>query len=259
MKVIVCQLDIVWENKPANYRKVEGLLESARVGSGSLILLPEMFSTGFSMNVERIYEPDPSPTLEFVSGLARSYRSHVLAGWVSRAYDGRGRNEAHLIDPEGQSLMLYQKMQPFSLAGETAHYLAGEQPFVMPLNGFHLSPFICYDLRFPEHFRKGVSMGADLFAVIANWPSVRVEHWITLLRARAIENLAYVVGVNRCGDDPERSYPGRSMIVDPKGEIIADAGTEERVLEGVLDLEGVKEWREKFPALRDIRKAVPVL
>jgi predicted amidohydrolase len=113
--------------------------------------------------------------------------------------------------------------------------------------------FVCYDLRFPEVFRMAALQGTELMIVIANWPEVRIQHWITLLQARAIENQAYVVGVNRAGRDPRLFHPGRSMIIDPHGTILVDAGEGESIATSDIDLEVVRDWRRSFPALRDIR------
>jgi predicted amidohydrolase len=121
------------------------------------------------------------------------------------------------------------------------------------LGPFTAAPFVCYDLRFPEHFRTAVKRGADLFIVIASWPVKRYHHWLTLLQARAIENLAFVIGVNRTGNDPNFIHNGRSVVVSPHGHIIADAGETEQVLRARLEAEVVQQWRRDFPALRDMR------
>jgi len=117
-----------------------------------------------------------------------------------------------------------------------------------------VAPFVCYDLRFPEVFRIAAARGAQLLAVIANWPSAREAHWLTLLRARAIENQAYVAGVNRCGEDPRLRYTGRSVIIDPRGEVLADAGSDEAVITADIDLADLEEYRRSFPALADMRR-----
>lgn len=117
-----------------------------------------------------------------------------------------------------------------------------------------MSPFICYDLRFPEIFRAAaLGLGSELLVVIASWPIKRAQHWVTLLQARAIENQAYVIGVNRCGTDPNFTYPGRSMVVDPHGVILVDASDVEGTVSARLDRARVASWREQFPALRDAR------
>ena len=253
MHIIGCQLDLAWEDREENFRRVETLLGSITVPANSLIVLPEMFPCGFTMDVEKVREGDPSPTEAFVTGLARQHSSWVMAGVVRKGEKLPGRNDAIAVDPDGSLQARYSKIQPFTPGGEAERYEAGDEVVVFPCNGFVTCPFICYDLRFPEIFRLGVQKGAELFIDMANWPAVRVDHWITLLRARAIENQAYVVGINRCGEDPNITYPGRSIVVDPHGEILADAGTEEGLLEVDIDHGVVVQWRKKFPALNDLR------
>lgn len=148
-------------------------------------------------------------------------------------------------------------MFPFSLGGEDQYYEKGENVVFFEFGGFVISPLICYDLRFPEPFRIATKRGAELMTVIAQWPSRRTQHWIDLLKARAIENQAYIIGVNRCGSDPALEYDGRSIVVDPHGNIIADAGENEGIAEADLDQHIVKQWRMDFPALRDIRNDLP--
>ena len=143
--------------------------------------------------------------------------------------DGRGRNEAVVFNPEGKLICRYAKIHPFSFGGESKHYAPGTEIVSFQWHDFVAAPFICYDLRFPEVFRIATRRGAHLIAVIANWPAKRVSHWVALLQALAIENQAYVVGVNRVGNDPKLGYPGRSLIVDPQGEIVAEGSDREFV------------------------------
>ena len=253
MKIIAVQLDIAWENKPANHAKVLALLEKARPERNAFVLLPEMFATGFSMNVAVVSDSDSHETEEFLGETARRLGIYLMGGLVTHARDGRGRNEAAVFAPDGTQLARYAKMQPFTLGGESDHYSSGHCVSTFSLHDFIVAAFICYDLRFPELFRAATRRGATLISVIANWPVARVEHWTTLLRARAIENLAYVVGVNRCGSDPKFTYPGRSLIIDPKGNVLADAGDKECTIAAEIDARSVHEWRRDFPALKDMR------
>lgn len=253
MKVFCCQLDIVWEDKKANFAKVRRQLASQVIPKGSLIVLPEMFATGFSMDVAAIAEAPGGPTDVFLSDLSRVHGVFVIAGLVGRASGAKGLNQSVVFSPAGKELARYTKMQPFSLGGETTHYQAGDEPRFFCWQEMVTAPFICYDLRFPELFRTGVRGGAQLFSVIASWPVIRIQHWVTLLQARAIENQAYFVGVNRCGTDPRFTYNGRSMIVDPHGEILADAGADEGVISAEVDVAAVTSWRAEFPAVRDMR------
>ncbi|HYE33296.1 MAG TPA: carbon-nitrogen family hydrolase [Methylomirabilota bacterium] len=255
MQVTCCQLDIVWENKQANFTRVEQLLSRATVEPNGLIVLPEMFATGFSMNVEAIHEAEHGETAAFLQQLARRTRSWLVAGVTSKGADSRGRNIAAVFSPEGESLLRYTKCQPFSAGGECDHYTAGTEIQTFKCGDFLAAPFVCYDLRFPELFRVAALKGAELLVVIANWPAKRVDHWATLLRARAIENQAYVIGVNRPGKDPFHQYPGRSMVVDPHGNVLGELHDTEGLVQTHIDSATVQAWRRDFPALRDIRKA----
>jgi predicted amidohydrolase len=255
MKIYGVQLDIQWENKAANYERVRKLIQEAAPETGSLIVLPEMFATGFSMNVAKITE-DASKTEQFMSELAREFSVVVLGGLATESADGRGRNEAYLALPDGleqSAPVRYCKMHPFTFSGENEHFAPGEEAVVFKWQGFSVAPFICYDLRFPEIFRSVTKQGAHLFCVIANWPASRDVHWRALLLARAIENQAYVIGVNRCGDDPKLHYGGRSQIINPRGEIVADAGSDEGVISAEVDLLALEAYRREFPALADMR------
>lgn len=259
MKLIGVQVDSVWEDKAATFDRVRRLLASSRPQPGSLLVLPEMFATGFSMNVAGIQEGSKRVTEQFLESLAREFAIFVLGGVVNLGPDGRGRNQALAYSPQGREIVRYDKMQPFSLGGESKHYTAGDRTTHFDWQGMTVAPFICYDLRFPELFRaavkpsKSAQPSAQLFAIIASWPLPRDAHWITLLQARAIENQAYVIGVNRSGKDPHHTYPGRSLIIDPHGKILIDAGNTERIVAADVDPQTVQKWRRDFPALADMR------
>ena len=250
--IALVQLNCVWEDKPANYARVHSLVASAEPEAGSLIVLPEMFATGFSNNLSVTVESEEGPTLQFLRALAAAHDCTVIGGVVTPGKNGsKGRNQAVAVSPAREVLSRYTKMQPFSLGGETSCHEKGAGPVIFDWRGFKVAPLICYDLRFPEIAREAVRLGAEILVYIASWPIKRQQHWITLLQARAIENLAYVIGVNRCGSDPEFVYSGRSVVVDPHGIIMADAAEQERVVTAGLEVELVRAWREQFPALRD--------
>jgi len=253
MNVIGLQLDVVWENKSANHAKVLAMIEKAKPQPGSLVVLPEMFATGFSMNVSAIHDSDSHETQDFLAQTAADYRIYLLGGVVTKDQTGRGRNECVVFSTDGREIARYTKQYPFTIGGESDCYVAGESGCVFELEKFSVAPFICYDLRFPEIFRRAVSQGANLYTVIASWPVMREEHWVTLLRARAIENQAYVIGVNRCGNDPKYYHPGRSLIVDPHGKVMVDAGREECSISAELSIDEVVKYRREFPVLDDFR------
>lgn len=255
MQLIGIQLDTAWEDKATSHARVEKLLREAGVLPGALIVLSEFFATGFSTDVAKIAEAEgEGESQTFLAHLAKQYQAFVLGGIVTRETpgNGRGRNQCVVYNPAGEEIARYWKLHPFSYGGETDHYDAGSQLITFDWSGCTVAPFICYDVRFPEVFRR-VAGPAKLYTVIANWPAPRREHWITLLRARAIENQAYVIGVNRCGDDPKLTYAGDSLIIDPRGETIADGGAVEGVISAEVNLDDLEAYRHSFPALVDRR------
>lgn len=255
MKVHLIQFDIIWEDRVANHALVKKLLAQSPPEEGALLVLPEMFSSGFSMTAEKTVQGDSREDETFLAELAAGCEGLALGGVVSpTGKDGRARNEAVAVDAEGRVLARYGKQQLFTPDGEDGAYEAGNQAVVFSWQGVALAPLVCYDLRFPEHFRRAADLGAQVLVVIASWPSRRQLHWELLLRARAIENQAYAIGVNRCGRDPNGVYAGGSMVVDPRGRVMAMAGSDACVLSAELDLEDLALYRKEFPALRD-RKA----
>src|SRR5688572_14251842 len=253
MKVYCCQTDIAWEDKKRNFTAARQLIQSAKPEPRSLVLLPEMFATGFSMNVPAIAEGAKSETADFLARTAGEFSIYLMGGIVTTAPDQRGRNQAAVFSPEGREIARYTKMQPFSLGGEAKNYAAGDEVVIFDWEGVKVAPFVCYDLRFPELFRHAVRKGAEMFAVIANWPVMRIGHWVTLLQARAIENLAFVAGANRCGTDPKLNYNGHSVIVNEHGATLVDAADGQKVISADVDAKAIRQWRSEFPALSDMR------
>lgn len=250
MHVVAVQLNVQWEDKPANFARVRTLLTEARVPAGSLIVLPEMFSSGFSLNTAVTRQGNPPEGEQFLARLAEEYQSAVIGGVVGTSPE-RPTNQAVAVAPDGTLLARYSKIHPFSFGDETKHYSAGSEIVTFRWGGFTIAPFVCYDLRFPEIFRAAVDRGATLFTVVAQWPIRRATHWSVLLQARAIENQACVIGVNRVGSDPNLVYPGRSALVDALGAVVAEGDDQEQVLQGDLDPAAIDRWRADFPALRD--------
>lgn len=251
MRVHLCQLDLAWHDRPANHAAALRMLDAAKPATGDLVVLPEMFPVGFSMDVAAIADRD-GVTARFVRRLAKDFAVTVIAGNVIRP-DDFGRNEALVAGPDGTLLATYHKLHPFRFAGEHNHYRGGDGVVTFDWQGVTVSPLICYDLRFPEVFRLATKAGAEVLVVIANWPTARVAHWLALLTARAIENQAYVVGVNRVGHDPKNAYPGRSVVIDPRGNTLLDAGDQTGCFACAIDPAVVRDYRAAFPALADIR------
>jgi omega-amidase len=253
MNIYCVQLDIAWEDKQTNFANVQAWLKNAVIKPGSLILLPEMFATGFSMNKETISRHEPETTETFLQNLSEELQAYLMGGLVTLDEDGMGENWLYVCGPVGETIAMYQKMHPFSFGGETKHYRSGDSLALFDWHQYTVAPFICYDLRFPEVFRHAVQLGANVITVCACWPQAREAHWVALLKARAIENQAYVAAVNRCGSDPKLSYSGRSLIIDPRGDILADGGHDEGVIHTTLDFDSLSAYRREFPALADIR------
>ena len=250
--VYALQADCVWHSPAENHRAVHDAVLRAKVASGSMIVLPEMFDVGFTMDTAVACEAAPETTA-FLAGLARSTKTLVIAGHATRDKEGRATNSASVFDAAGEQIARYVKCHGFTPAGEREAYAAGDGPIVFDWEGLKVAPLICYDLRFPELFRAATKLSAEVFVVIANWPDARVAHWVTLAKARAIENQAYVIAVNRCGRDPNYVYPGRSLIIDPKGDVLAEAGDGVEMLTAEIDPDVVRGWRRDFPALCDAR------
>src|SRR5262245_44650460 len=250
MKVALLQSDIAWEDVGENHRRAERLLGEAEAGGARLAILPEMFSTGFSMDSQRISQSPGGASEGFLRSQANSRNFWILAS-IPEKGEPSPRNMALLVSPRG-TVTRYAKIHPFSFAGEHEHYAAGDRVVTADVEGLRVTPFVCYDLRFPEPFRAAAAE-TDLFAVVANWPDERREHWRTLLRARAIENQAYVAGVNRVGDGGRLHYAGDSAAISPLGETLAEGDARERVLFFDADPAAVQKLRARFPALKDRR------
>lgn len=253
MRLAGLQMDIEWENKVVNHQRVERMLAAEMPEPGTLVVLPEMFATGFSMNAAQIDDTDSRETQSFLSEQARRRQIWLQAGLVRQRADGRPTNQSVIYDPQGAEVASYEKIFPFAPGGELQNYAAGERVVLYEWAGFTVASFICYDLRFPEIFRIAAARGANLFIVMASWPERRRIHWVKLLQARAIENQAYVLGVNRCGSDPYLSYAGDTMLVDWYGTVVTSAEGAEGLITSTLDQAGLAEYRTALPFLKDMR------
>lgn len=249
MKVAAVQHDIVWEDAAATRAHVAPLIARAADAGARLITLTEMFATGFSMRPEKIAEDEGGPSEQFLLEQADAHGAYVIASIAQRGPDGAYRNNAVLAGPDG-SVHRYAKIHPFSFAGEHEHYAAGDRHVTVEVDDLRVTLFVCYDLRFADEF-WACAPGTDLYVVPANWPQARRLHWQALLRARAIENQAYVCGVNRVGTAKATPYAGDSVLLDPLGDVLAEAGDEEAVLLADMTRATVSAVREQFPFLVD--------
>ena len=250
MRVAAVQHDIVWEDRDATLAHLEPLVKAAAATGAALVVLPEMFAVGFSMATGRIAEATGGPTSAWLAGQASDHGVAICGSVPERAAGAdRPANTFVLAEPDG-TLHRYAKRHPFSFAGEDQHYVAGDATTTVEVGGARLSPAICYDLRFADQF-WAQGPGTDCFVVVANWPAARRAHWRALLTARAIENQAYVVGVNRVGAGDGIDYAGDSCIIDPLGEVLADGGAAEGCVAADVDPAVVTETRRRFPFLAD--------
>jgi omega-amidase len=260
MRAHLLQYDIAWEDKPANHERVRVMLGGTDVAPGDLVLLPEMFDTGFSINLEATAR-DPERSMAFLHAIASETGATVVGGVSILGTDGRGRNRLVVSAPAGETIATYDKIHPFSFGREGERFDGGELvrvfDWVSGNEELRVGLAVCYDLRFPELFRRLVDEGAEAFVVIANWPAPRADHWRALMFARAIENQAFALGVNRTGADPHLEYTGGSLGVDPKGRLIGEASAGEGALTLELAPTLVRRWRSAFPALRDRRLGAP--
>lgn len=252
-------MDLAWEDRAANHAKVERMLDGADPSPGDLVVLPELFDTGFSINVSGTADND-GDTLRFLLRIAEDLGVTVQGSrTLVRCDCAKARNCATVCAPgkdgDAAPLCEYHKVHPIGFLRETEAFEGGREVMSYRWRSeseeLRMCPLVCYDLRFPELFRAGVDRGAECFALGANWPDARAQHWRALLIARAIENQAYVLGVNRCGSDPHLSYAGGTIALDPMGEVLGELGADEGVLSVDVDAAALRSWREKFPALKD--------
>lgn len=257
MRLHLVQTDIAWESRSENLARVERMLADAPPVHGAVVVLPEMFDTGFSRDTKRT--ADNGDTQRWLIATARRLGVSMIAGVTiapSAATGNLARNRALVVDASGV-VAHYDKVHPFSVSREHEAFSGGDRVVVTELGDDEprakVCPLVCYDLRFPEVFRAGRLLGAEVFFVIANWPASRIEHWRALAIARAIENQAFVVAVNRVGRDPLTSYPGRSLVVGPQGEVLLEGGSEQGLIQAEIHPQEARAWREKFRIWADAR------
>ncbi|EOI5799831.1 amidohydrolase [Cronobacter dublinensis] len=246
LKISLMQQPLTWMDGPANLRHFDILLE--KVQGRDLIVLPEMFTTGFAMEAAQASLPEET-VVAWMQEKARQTNA-MVAGSAALQTERGPVNRFLLVEPQG-AVHRYDKRHLFRMADEHQHYVAGNTRIIVQWRGWRILPLVCYDLRFPVWSRNRNDY--DLALYVANWPAPRALHWQALLTARAIENQAYVAGCNRVGSDGNgHHYRGDSRIINPQGEIIAASDAHQAVrLEAELSLESLNDYREKFPAWQD--------
>ncbi|NDV65938.1 amidohydrolase [Bacteroides sp. 224] len=249
MRVTILQTDISWENKQENLLKLQKHLEKLR-GTTNLVVLPEMFSTGFSMNSRQLAEPIDGPTIQTLREWAIKYQTALTGSYIA-SDSNHFYNRGFFLTPDGQSYF-YDKKHLFRMGEESNHFAAGNKRLIIPYMGWNICLLICYDLRFPV-WARNTHNEYDLLLYTANWPDSRHLVWDTLLPARALENMSYVCGVNRVGTDGNNLiYSGGSKLYSAKGELLAAIPDhKEDAITVELSLSSLQQFRNKFPVWKD--------
>lgn len=271
MRIGLAQMDIFWENVQKNMEKAEDFIKKAKENQAELLIFPEMTLTGFSMHVEKTTK-DWQQQVHFFEKMSRQYEISIIFGYPAPAGPERGRHGQQLgadlsagasgqkmyhnhlaLAEHGRVRMDYTKLHPFTFGQEGECFSGGEEIVCTPWKDTMLGAFICYDLRFPEIFQIS-SAKSELIVLIANWPVSRIDDWDCLLKARAIENQAYIAAVNRTGEGGGLLYNGHSALYGPRGERLTTLCREESLLIGEVDPEHVRRCRDVFPLKKDRRE-----
>jgi len=248
LTVTIVQSELAWEDPAANLKLFDETLADL-AGKTDLVVLPEMFSTGFSMQPESAAQTMDSAAVQWLLSRAADMGAHLM-GSVMIVDDGRYYNRFMSASPAGE-LQTCDKRHLFRMLGEDKIYTGGRTLLTVNVNGWRLRPFVCYDLRFPA-WSRNLNNDYDAAIYVANWPARRAEHWKALLKARAIENLCYVIGVNRVGTDGNGlAYSGDSTIIDPIGNTLFTIHKEPALRTATLSKEILENWRRDFPAWMD--------
>lgn len=249
MRIASAQFDIHWNNPQANLGAAFSFAKKAQNEQAEMLLLPETFSTGFSLldadAALKVGQETEAGLLEISSQVPIT----IAGSFLSQAPSGKPWNQL-IVAKNGAVLGRYSKLHLFGYGGENERFQRGAGPLTLTLSGLRFSFFICYDLRFPVCWSR-LAPSTDVFVVVANWPKARVAHWRALLIARAIENQAFVIGLNRIGQGGGLEYNGQSLYVSPRGEILQEGGSSEHLMLGDFDIGQVTSYRSEFPCLKD--------
>jgi predicted amidohydrolase len=247
LRIALVQTTLHWETPSTNREMLEARIAPLK-GEADLVVLPEMFTSGFTMNASEVAEPVNGPTLEWLKTCSLKYGFALTGSYVVTEND-HYFNRLVWVDPEGQTAH-YNKRHLFRLSGEDLTYQAGAAPVIVTWRGWRICPLICYDLRFPVYSRNVENY--DLLLYVANWPQARRNHWQKLLPARAIENQCYTAGINRIGQDGNGlEYMGDSCLYDFQGEALTGCGSEDNIAVYSMDLHALHTFRTRLPFLED--------
>ncbi|MFZ3589567.1 carbon-nitrogen family hydrolase [Bacillus sp. DJP31] len=254
IKISCIQFDISFGNPDKNFQQVEKKIEEALLQKPDIIVLPELWTTGYDLTrLDDIADEDGQQTKDFLCQLAKENHVHIVGGSIAKKTNEGVYNTMFIVDNKGEVVGEYSKLHLFKLMDEHVYLNPGHVDGMFQIGELKCAGFICYDIRFPEWIRKHALVGAELLFVVAEWPLPRLAHWRSLLISRAIENQCYVVACNRSGADPANEFAGHSMIIDPWGEIVAEASEDDEILQGIIDIEKVQRVRNQIPIFADRR------
>ncbi len=254
MNIACVQMNIAFGNVEKNIEHAEKKISEAMNGNPDVIVLPELWTTGYDLErLPHIADLDGNDTKGLLSKWSKQNEVNIVGGSIAKQTGTGVTNTMYISDRNGKIVAEYSKVHLFQLMDEHKYLIAGKKTGHFVLEGIPCAGTICYDIRFPEWMRVHTAHGATVLFVVAEWPLVRLAHWRLLLQARAIENQCYVVACNRAGSDPNNVFAGHSLIIDPWGEIIAEADETETILYGTLDIKKISEVRKAIPVLFDRR------
>lgn len=251
IKVCAVQMASLAGEVAHNLQKAKELVTQAKAQGAELVLLPELFDVGYDLEIVKQLDYDTNATLNFLKDLCKSLKIYMIAGVYENSAEGKF-NTAYVIDDQGNAISKYRKNKLFCLSKEKEIFTPGEQLCTVDIKGIRFGLMICYDIRFPELGRKYIEAGCEALAIISAFPFPRLEHWKTLLKARAIENQLYVVAANRVGKNADFYFHGKSCIIDPWGTMLQEANeTDETFALATITKAQVQKVRQTLPALED--------
>ncbi|MDQ8735392.1 carbon-nitrogen family hydrolase [Paenibacillus sp. LHD-38] len=259
LRLALLQMNIEAGNPEVNFAKLASMLEEAvsQADKPDVIMFPEMWNTGYALKeIKTIADPAGERTQAYLSEFSKKHQVHIIGGSIAELKGDQVLNTIYAFDRSGQVVADYSKIHLFRLMDEEKYLAAGNKPGKLTIEGAEAGMMICYDIRFPELARKLALEGAKLLFVPAEWPNPRLHHWRTLLTARAIENQMFVIACNRMGTSGDTQFFGHSLVLDPWGETIAEAGEEETILYADIDLSLVDSVRAKIPVFEDRRPSI---
>ncbi|RXJ04348.1 carbon-nitrogen family hydrolase [Anaerobacillus alkaliphilus] len=254
MKVTCLQIDIQFGNPNENKKHVQEEITKAMANSPDVIVLPELWTTAYDLpRLDEIADQQGSDSQQFLSQLAKEHQVNIVGGSIAKKTADGVTNTMYVFNRNGELVGEYSKAHLFQLMDEHLFLQSGNTKGHFTIDGAPCAGLICYDIRFPEWVRAHTTEGAEIVFVVAQWPLARLDHWRTLLRSRAIENQCYIVACNRSGHDPNNEFAGHSLMIDPWGEVLAEADKEPTQLSATIDLSKVQQVRKQIPIFADRR------